>query len=374
MRKNNTQSNGLIATKSILERTKTIRRVAKSYSQTLTLCTVCIATSFFSMILAGCSKEDGIPSFHSSGEAITQCKGFLSDLRKTDNATIERLTSSVKEWRTLNDSALACLARDTIAYANGYPEIAYRQIRDSVGIELCRLAQSRQRSFHDLLFLKEQTSPYSNDTELKTTVKEAQPFFASLDTIPLHIRGGKDAVMERYQSFLKSTLAKGIHSKSDLLNFIKGEHKHFMAFLQFLPDFAECGMTDIMHDTESVCTMVLKEAGSEGLSYKDAVVYLSMRTNKRLIANAKMALADIYNGKTKSDEDARAYAWMLIQPFMTMDDFSVAVLTDSEKTTMYGIADALPKALKRMDNLLGDGKDRLPEMPLLLMKIYLTRI
>lgn len=374
MRNNKNQSCGHSPQHSIIKERTEDRSIIKSYSRKVRLWMVCLATSFSSMILAGCSSDNDIPSFHSSGEAIAQYRGFLSDMRKTETATNERLTTSVKEWRTLNDSVVSCLARDTMRYTHNDPTRSYRQIRDSICIEFCRMAQSKQRSFRDLLYLREQTSPFLEDAELQETVKAAQPFFASLDTVPLYIKGGKDAVMGRYRSFLSTSLKRGIHSKSDLLSFIRDEHKHFLSFLQFLPDFADCGMTDIMRDTEGCCAAILKAAGSSGLSHKDAIAYLAMRTNKRLIANAKMALADIYNGKVKDEECARTYVWMLMQPFMTMDDFSVSVLSDSEKMTMYGIADALPKAIQKIDKLLGDGKERLSDMPVLLMKVYLTRL
>ena len=374
MQNNKTQRNDNMQTKSILGRSNRHTCGIKSYSRKAVAHIVCLATTLSSMILVGCSSDIGNLSFRSSGDAITQYRGFLSDIRKVDNATIERLTTSVNEWRTLNDSVVACLERDTTVRKSQYPDIAYRQIRDSICIEFCRMVQSKQRSYRDLFYLKEHTSSFANDTELHEAVKAAHPFFASLDTVSLYLKGGKDAVMGRYRSFLASSLERGIHNKSDLLLFIRDEHKHFLSFLQYLPDFADCGMTDIMRDTEGCCAAILKAAGSNGLSNKDAVIYLAMRTNRRLIANAKMTLADIYNGKVKNEECARAYVWMLLQPFMAMDDFAIATLSSSEKTTMYGIADALPKAFLKMDKLLGESKDRLPEMPVLLMKVYLTRL
>lgn len=374
MRIENTQKDARLGTNSILGKRGAEWLHQKSYLLNTRLCIVCLATVFASMIFTGCSKHGGTLSFKTSGEAVTECRAYLSTLRSEENATIERLTSSVKEWRTLDDSIIACLDRDTTVLSHSYPKAEYRQVKDSIIIELCRLAQSKARSYHGLFYLKEQTSSFNDDTELKEAVKSVEPFFASLDTVPLCIEDGKEVVMKRYRTFLKSSLAKGIHDENSLRSFLKDEYKHFMAFLQFLPDFADCGMTDIMRDTEDCCASILKAAGSGGLSHKDAVVYLTMRTNKRLIANAKMALADIHNSKVKNEECARAYVWMLIQPFMAMDDFSFAVLSDSEKGTMYGIADALPKAFRKLDKHLGDGKERLPEMPSLLMKIHLTRL
>lgn len=327
-----------------------------------------------SMTLSGCSRESGTPSFKSSGEAVARCKAFLSDIRKMDDATIEQLASSVYEWRTLGDSTVACLERDTTERPYGYHRMAYRQTRDSVSVELCRLAQSRRRSYRDLFYLKENTSSFANDPKLAASVNAAKPFFVSLDTITAYIKGGKNAVLERYRAFLKSFMARGIQDKTGLLSFIKDEHTHFLSFLHFLPEFADCEMADIMRDTENCCTDILKSSGNKGLSRNDAVLYLTMRINKRLIANAKAALTNISNGRVGNEECACAYVWMLIQPFMVMDDFAIATLSDVEKADLYKIADDLPKAVKSVDSILDDGKQRLPEMPLLLMKVYLTRL
>ena len=40
-----------------------------------------------------------------------------------------------------------------------------------------------------------------------------------------------------------------------------------------------------------------------------------------------------------------AYLLMMMQPFMTMDDLSVSVLSDKDKADLYKIADALPKEM-----------------------------
>ena len=73
------------------------------------------------------------------------------------------------------------------------------------------MAMSKQRTFHDLLYLREQTSSHVGDEELQQAVKEAQPFFASLDSLPIYNKGGKQAVLKRYLLFLQKSAKQGIH-------------------------------------------------------------------------------------------------------------------------------------------------------------------
>lgn len=166
----------------------------------------CIATAIAALMLTACSDGNGMTSFRSSDEAISEYHGFLTNLRKDDNVSVQSLAKTISEWRVLNDSVASCLARDTAGFSHSYPFAAYREIKDSIHIELCRMAMSRQRSYRDMLYLREQTSPYVHDEELHQTMKEAQPFFASLDSLPVYNKGGKQAVLKRYRLFLQKAV------------------------------------------------------------------------------------------------------------------------------------------------------------------------
>ena len=102
----------------------------------------CIATAIAAFILTSCSDGNGMKSFRSSDEAISEYHGFLTNIQKDDKVSIQSLANAINEWRTLNDSVTACLARDTAAFSHSYPYEAYREIKDSIRIELCRMAIS----------------------------------------------------------------------------------------------------------------------------------------------------------------------------------------------------------------------------------------
>lgn len=335
---------------------------------------ICIATVFAVFILTACSDGNGTKSFHSSDEAIREYHGFLTTLRQSDKVSIQTLAKTINEWRVLDDSVVSCLKRDTVRKDHLYPFAVYRELHDSIHIELCRMAMSKQRTFHDLLYLREQTSSHAGDEELMQAVKEVQPFFASLDSLPVYNKGGKQAVLKRYLVFLQKYAKQGIHSKEDLLAFIKDEHLHFKSFLQYLPDLAGNNIGDIRRNTEQCCVQILRAADRKDLSHKDAMIYLSMRTNLRLLRNAQAAIGDLKSGKVKDEQTMHACLLMMMQPFMSMDDLSVSVLSDKDKADLYKIADALPKEMDSLAKKLHLDKQRLSDMPMLMMKIYITRL
>lgn len=104
------------------------------------------------------------------------------------------------------------------------------------------------------------------------------------------------------------------------------------------------------------------------------MIFLAIRTNLRLLRSAQTAMSDLKSGKVKSQGTAHAYLWMLIQPFASMDNLSLAVMSDQDKNDLYKVADAMPSAMSHLAKTLRIDKQNLSEMPTLLMKIYLTRL
>ena len=333
----------------------------------------CFAVLAVTLMFTACSDKIGKPSFQTSDEAVTTYHTRLYELRKEDKVAMQRLVVIVNDWQELDDSVSACIKRDTIARPHHYPMAEYRELRDSFHIELNRLVSSKARNYHDLILLKEQTNIYAEDTELKQAAKAAQPFFASLDSLPIY-KGGRKAVMKRYRQFLTTASNHPIASKEELLKFIQTEHSHYRAFLQNLPELAGEDVADIRNKTEKCCVHILHAADNKVISHKDAMIHLAMRTNLRLIRNAQVAAADLQSGKVTDEETAHAYLLMLVQPFTAIDDLSMAVLSEQSMVDLYKLADGLPMFIDRLAKIAKLDKQRLADMPTLLMKIYLTRL
>ena len=82
------------------------------------------------------------------------------------------------------------------------------------------------------------------------------------------------------------------------------------------------------------------------------MLYLSMRVNRRIIQNALAVKRDMDNGLQLNDIQISNYRWMAIQPFISIDNYSMSTLTEEQEEQLKSIAACLPKMLADIE-----GKD-----------------
>ena len=159
-----------------------------------------------------------------------------------------------------------------------------------------------------------------------------------------------------------------------MLAFIKEEDWLFRSFMSHLPELADADLSAIADETEKCYLSVFQSAEDGKISYRDALVYTARRTNRRIILNALACRDDINQGNVKTEAQARAYVWMLLQPYVALDGFSVAVLSDMERTTLHAVADRTPQMIAKLNKTAGTGNDQWQVLPGVLIKIMLTSI
>ena len=332
-----------------------------------------IAVCFAIFILASCGKNTDDSMFQTSESAVNAYRTYLSDMRSMETLSTEHLIEAINGWQALRDSVFVRIAKDTANCIHANYESEIRGLHDSLRIEFTRLALEKSRTFADVLLIKEKTSQYRQDTELAQAVTDAESFFRSLDSVaPCH--GNAKQTVSAYQSFLANTLKSGIDSKDKMLAFIQEEDRLFRSFLSHLPELADADLSAITRDTEKCCLSIFQSAENGRLSYLDALVYTARRTNRRIILNALACRDDINQGNVKTEAQARAYVWMLLQPYVALDGFSVAVLSDMERTTLHAVADRTPQMIAKLNKTAGTGNDQWQVLPGVLIKIMLTSI
>ena len=331
------------------------------------------AVAAISILAASCSQENAGPHFETSGEAVTAYREHLSAVQSTESMEWDGLAASVASWQELRDSVSAALQRDTIRRAHDYPGDTFRAVHRSIAAEYERLALAKPRTYRDVLYLKEQGAPAARREDLHLQAEKLQPFFASLDTIPIY-KDTPQQALARYDRFLSSTLERGIADKGQFLEFLRNEDVLFRSYLARLSELAGTSMAVITDKTEKCCLLAMQAAGKPSFTIEEAVRYLTMRTNRRLLQNASACMKGIHDGKLQSPEQAQAYLWMLMQPLMGMDGNDMALLTPDQRKALYGLADNMPAAIDRLCDTLGYDKERLEEMPMLLLKIHLSTL
>ena len=159
-----------------------------------------------------------------------------------------------------------------------------------------------------------------------------------------------------------------------MLAFIQGEDRMFCSFLRHLPELVVADLSAITDETEKCCLSVPQSAEDGKISYRDALVYLARRTNRRIILDALACRNDINQGNVKTEAQARAYIWMLLQPYVALDGFSVAILSDMERATLHAVADRTPQMISNLNKIIRTDNDQWQVLPGVLIKIMLTSI
>ncbi len=342
-----------------------------SHVKDCTSVTVRFAVLAVILVCTSCGNGKQSLSYKTSEEAVNAYNAYLSDVRNKKDLTSDKLVAEVARWRETRDSVVSCLRRDTMPTLHRDWNQNFHEIHDSLRKEFCRIVLGKSRTYKDVLRLKEVASPYMQDEDLQKAKVDAQPFFASLDSTAIYSMAFPK-LLERYKKFLIQVQTKGIHNKSDLLNFISEEDVFFRSFLSHLNETDKQNMQDIIQDTERCCLQVFRSANRKELSYRDALVYMTMRTNRRLVLNASQCIDDVKNGKVKSQSSAQAYIWMLVQPYTSIDGLGIAVLSDMDRKRIDKIADETPTAMERLGKILQMNKERTKELPALFMKIIVT--
>ena len=80
------------------------------------------------------------------------------------------------------------------------------------------------------------------------------------------------------------------------------------------------------------------------------MLYLTMRFNRRIMQNAIACREDILNNNHLNKEQRVSYRWMLIQPYVSMDEYSTSVLTKKQREELMILSKELPVLLNRLDN------------------------
>lgn len=129
--------------------------------------------------------------------------------------------------------------------------------------------------------------------------------------------------------------------------------------------------TDITRDTERCCSQLFLAAEREEITYREAMLYLAMRTNRRQIQNMQVCIDDIHDRKVKTPAQAQAYIWMLVQPYTSLDGFCLTLLSDGERKQLDRMAAQTPAAFKALIRILQSESARLDELPGMLMEIFI---
>ena len=323
-------------------------------------------------VCLSCSDKDKL-NFTSPNDALDAYQSFLAEMKAIKTSNTINFCKDANRWKEMSDTVYHYLMKDSVFLKDNHCADRFTAINDSVRFEFLRLTETWRYSYDDVLKIKEQTSAFHDDKELQEAVSEAQPFFLALDSITI-IDGDKGTILSAYRKLLKETKVTSISNKNDMLDFIGKEDILFRSFLAHLYEMDNEPLADITQETESICRNIFLTAKDGKINARDAMVYMSMRTVRRLLQNSTACIADINRQQMKSKAQGNAYLWMIIQPFISIDQFSIATLTPQERSQFNYVIAQLPKSTKFAKTFDIDQRALNYLLPQQLLKMYVLTL
>ena len=327
--------------------------------------------SFLCLSFFSCSKDK--LNFESSEQAVEVYHDYYKELKQKKTSNAEDLVKDINEWQELSDTIFLYLMKDSAFVRQQNVVLSYYQLGDSIKKQFIRLSETWKVSYDDVYVIKTGTSEWVKDKDLAEAVQEATPFFESLDSVKLPVMK-KEALLSKYRGFLEITLKNGIKTKQEMLQFIREEDKYYRAFLAQLYYMENEKLSGITKNTERICTNIFGAVKDGGLTAKDVMVYMSMRTTRRILLNSTVCLSDINTYRMKSKAQGNAYLWMIIQPYTSIDAFSIATLTERGKNDFKSISNVLPGSLQFAKTFDIDPDVLKYLLPQQLLKMYLMTL
>lgn len=321
--------------------------------------------------LTACSSYTGNKDydFHTHEDAINCYQSYLGNIKQTKSTNTEGFTNQLLEFKQITDTVFRYLRKDSSFIKDPSITSRFIVIHDSIRSEMMRLTETWRYSYSDILFIKERTSTFHEDKELQEAVKEAEPFFLSLDSLPLY-QEDKQTLLTRYRHLLISVREKGVNNRADMLSFIRQEDVIFRSFLTHLYEMDDEPLADITQNTEIICKGIFISARERKIPARDVMVYMSMRTVRRLLQNSAVCVADINKQRMKSKAQGNAYLWMIIQPFISIDQFAIATLTPQLRSDFNYVITQLPKSVQFAKAFDIDQRSLSYLLPQQLLKMY----
>lgn len=285
-------------------------------------------------------------NFKSSKEALDGCQEMLAELRKTKAANVKELTKVMNNWQEIQDSCYSTFARDSSINIHSKTASLYFTVSDSIRKEIQRLAFSQERTLEDVMNIKINTATDREKIRKSPSWKKANEFFSSLNDKPLY--DGVKATVGHYENLMTNT--KSINSEKQLLDFMAEEDLCFRSLMVYLKQVPQSVLQDLTQKTSKIYNDMYSRVGIKKDSINDeTMLYLTLRFNRRILQNAETCKTDIEKGAVLDTQAKGNYRWMLIQPFVTIDNYSFACLTDGQSKQIMELAKNLPEYLTYLD-------------------------
>lgn len=329
--------------------------------------TLIFILSFMVAWLTGCQSASN-DSHNSVDDALASYNELFMAIKSKKAVDVEELISLVQEWRKLEATVSATMERDTTAHGDA----RHISLEDSIKIQMSRLIDNQTWDYSDYLAVVRELNEVEMDSVSQKLVASVHLFYHNAGTTA-SFKGSAKEVIGQYNQLLDSSLAKGIRTKQDAIDFLRKEDAAFRSFLLHLPALStgNISLDGITKKTGEIMHDIINLSADEHPVFdkSEVVILLAMRNNRRLLQNAEACLESLHRLHRTDNGQATAYLWMILQLWISLDGFAYALMDEEQMRTMEKLAERTPKALTKLEG--ADFPLDAEGLPALLIKTFI---
>lgn len=294
--------------------------------------------------IASCQKK-GI-RVRNLQETIALSERHYETIKDMSTASVDELIGIINVTEELEDSILSFTSRDTIA-ADKQIQERIISVSDSLRFHIMRLALSQSRTLADVIYLKTNTIGRQRSCLDLKLHKQAERFFGKLDNNSTF----KDAAttIKEYEKLLANDDYWQITSREIFKDFLKREDICFRSMLQFLPTIPQEKLQRFTEETALICNSFYASGDKSFAPVEEITAFMTMRYNRRILQNADACRTHLMNGVKLNKTVAQNYRWMLLQPFFSIDEMSMAALSSGQQQLLHDIAQDMPELFAKLE-------------------------
>ncbi len=323
------------------------------------------------LFLGSCGSKPKVQAKaeYSTADALSDYALYVERISAKKNVDTKDFISLVQEWKELDDTIAnrLLIGADTENVANA--DSVYVNLREKIVDGFANMVDARQRSLNDYLEVLVALTKPSPDS----LVTSMHRFYGSMDGTKTYGLGSA-ATIVRYEQMLSETIAKGLHTKQDVFAFLRDEDRSFRSFLEHLSTLGDVPLLKVRDNTSALLKQIVEQAADKDgvFAPHEVVTIITMRNVRRLMQNALQCVNDINAGKVGDTDQAAAYMWMLLQPWVSFDAYAFTTMSEAQFKTMRILATQTPKCIVKLGN--PGFPVSIDELPALLIKTYITTL
>lgn len=297
--------------------------------------------------LSGCSNKASC-RYDTPEAALEDYASLLDKVGKRKKVPTSDLIVLTKEWHTTGDSVLKCIDRDVSDTVNNR-SIRFAILNDSITVAMEKLVDSRHRTFKDYLSVLSALNEVEKDSVSQVMITAVHRFYTKAGEVPV-FAGDNKTIVRRYEHILDNALDEGFKSKQDVIRFLHDEDVAYRSFLDHLSTIGNLSLEGISSKSKLLTTRMFNLASGHSPMFQKAeiVLILTIRQNRRIIQNAYRCLEDLRIRKLADSSQQTAYLWMILQPWIILDEFSYSLLDKEQLRLLETIAGETGDALKKL--------------------------